>query len=270
MNRVKRVPLDPEAAARLSAMQARVNEAGDFDARVTLAKKLFGSLNRAGLQGVRKSLCRMCPGIERCMFCEDSVGTAIEHFLPKSLFPGEALAWNNYLLACSRCNGKKSDSFAAIATPETRGWAWCGERELSQRVKDNALLDPSDAGVDPSDALWLDLDEGTLIPRRGAEDRLKLRAHWTIDVLDLNRAELTRKRASTFECLLDVLSVPAGQTLGPRLARVQRHVDTMDCPFVWTQAKRQWASSATLKQLAQRLPEAYIEAILKIRPKQAS
>lgn len=46
----------------------------------------------------------MATGIERCMYCEDSHGTDIEHFRPKSEYPTFAFTWENYLLACSECN----------------------------------------------------------------------------------------------------------------------------------------------------------------------
>jgi hypothetical protein len=38
------------------------------------------------------------------MYCEDSLGTDIEHFWPKMAYPERAFAWDNYLLACSHCN----------------------------------------------------------------------------------------------------------------------------------------------------------------------
>ncbi|WP_224240151.1 HNH endonuclease family protein [Hyalangium gracile] len=40
----------------------------------------------------------------RNMYCEDSAGTDIEHFWPKSEYPEKAFSWTNYLLACSGCN----------------------------------------------------------------------------------------------------------------------------------------------------------------------
>jgi hypothetical protein len=54
----------------------------------------------------------MCSGIERCMYCEDSSGTAIEHFHPKSMYPGKAFQWSNFLWACAFCNSNmKRDQF---------------------------------------------------------------------------------------------------------------------------------------------------------------
>lgn len=38
------------------------------------------------------------------MYCEDSLGTDIDHFWPKSDYPDRTFLWENYLLACSHCN----------------------------------------------------------------------------------------------------------------------------------------------------------------------
>lgn len=54
----------------------------------------------------------MAPGLKRCMYCEDSLGTDIEHFWPKATYPEKAFLWENYLLACSFCNSnEKRDQF---------------------------------------------------------------------------------------------------------------------------------------------------------------
>lgn len=61
---------------------------------------------------IKDALRSMCSGIERCMYCEDSKGTDIEHFRPKSDYPHLAFTWSNYLLACSHCNSnEKRDEF---------------------------------------------------------------------------------------------------------------------------------------------------------------
>jgi uncharacterized protein (TIGR02646 family) len=49
----------------------------------------------------------MASGRERCMYCEDSAGTDIEHFYPKSMYPSRCFRWHNYLLACSHCNSNE-------------------------------------------------------------------------------------------------------------------------------------------------------------------
>lgn len=61
---------------------------------------------------IRATLDRMCSGVERCMYCEDSSWTAIEHFVPRAMDPLLTFEWTNYLAACSECNSNhKRDEF---------------------------------------------------------------------------------------------------------------------------------------------------------------
>jgi uncharacterized protein (TIGR02646 family) len=54
---------------------------------------------------------------KKCAFCESLITHVdygqIEHFKPKSSYPGLCFDWNNFLLCCSICNGKsnKGDKF---------------------------------------------------------------------------------------------------------------------------------------------------------------
>lgn len=56
---------------------------------------------------------------ERCMYCNDSRGTDIEHFRPKARFPSQAFLWKNMLLACTGCNRKKDDQFPVDSAGES-------------------------------------------------------------------------------------------------------------------------------------------------------
>lgn len=53
---------------------------------------------------VRERLADMAKGRARCMYCEDSQGTDIDHFEPIDRAPQKAYEWENYFLACSYCN----------------------------------------------------------------------------------------------------------------------------------------------------------------------
>lgn len=48
---------------------------------------------------------------EYCSYCEMHLDAslAVEHVQPKSLHPGLALLWDNFLLGCSNCNSIKND-----------------------------------------------------------------------------------------------------------------------------------------------------------------
>jgi hypothetical protein len=62
--------------------------------------------------GVAVDLLRSMVGeTERCMYCSDSRGVAVDHFWPKTPYPGRAFNWLNMLLVCDACNRKKGDAF---------------------------------------------------------------------------------------------------------------------------------------------------------------
>ncbi|MGW4650582.1 HNH endonuclease [Kitasatospora sp. NPDC004289] len=113
------------------------------------------------------------------MYCEDNLGTDIDHFQPIAVAPERAFDWPNHLLACSHCNSnQKRDEYPC--DPDG-----------------NALLvDPS--REDPAEHLTLLLASGEYQPesRRGAE---------TIRVFDLNRIELRAGRQDAFVTAQDVL-----------------------------------------------------------------
>lgn len=101
MRRVVRLPLPAAAAGELARLTAKVKRAPD---RAAKAAELWRRRPRAAFDEVRGTLERMATGRVRCMYCEDSLGTDIEHFYPRARYPGRAFSWSNYLLACSHCN----------------------------------------------------------------------------------------------------------------------------------------------------------------------
>ena len=104
------------------------------NARKTKAmKRVFGVLTE--MTGVR------C----RCMYCEDSRGTTIEHFRPKSTYPEKSFVWLNMLLLCQGCQSHKGDRF----TLDTNGGA--------------LLIDPTTE--DPWDFLFFDSRTGIITGR---------------------------------------------------------------------------------------------------------
>jgi uncharacterized protein (TIGR02646 family) len=82
---------------------------------------------------------------ERCMYCEDSRGTDIEHFRPQSLYPDQVFRWLNFLWICAACNRSKGDRFPCDAFGEP------------------LLLDPT--LDEPWDHLFFDSDTGEITAR---------------------------------------------------------------------------------------------------------
>ena len=74
----------------------------------------------------------------KCCYCEQSIpgsglGTHVEHFKPQTTYPNLRNVWENLLLACATCNGKKSDEFPLTGNEE------------------QLLLNPSDPNIDPEE-----------------------------------------------------------------------------------------------------------------------
>ncbi|WP_202609753.1 HNH endonuclease [Herbidospora solisilvae] len=119
-------------------------------------------------RGIRWHLEIMAAGIERCMYCGDSLGTDIDHFEPIAHAPARVFDWLNHLLACSSCNSNaKREKFP------------CDENG-------NCLL-VNPTTEDPYDHMRLTLSSGSYyaLSDKGRE---------TINALDLNRRSLTRGR----------------------------------------------------------------------------
>jgi 5-methylcytosine-specific restriction endonuclease McrA len=45
------------------------------------------------------------------MLCSGSESSDVEHFMPKALYPSQAMNWENYLWACGICNRLKGNQF---------------------------------------------------------------------------------------------------------------------------------------------------------------
>ena len=165
---IARVKLDEELARRLDnrTTQLKMNNADSGEARTTWRSA------ETERRGIRSYLEEMAPGIKRCMYCGDNLGTDIDHFEPISSAPIRTFEWLNHLLACSFCNSnQKRHSYP---------------RDPSGKA---LLIDPT--SEDPSRHLALTLSNGeyrALTPQGRA----------SIDVFGLNRADLTRGRAGAF------------------------------------------------------------------------
>lgn len=103
MRKISRQSISP-AAQKLLVKRSRAVQALPSSAQTKEVIRLWAMQRNKALMEVRSTLRRMAPGLNRCMYCEDSEGTDIEHFRPKSKFPMTAFTWENMLWACSGCN----------------------------------------------------------------------------------------------------------------------------------------------------------------------
>jgi 5-methylcytosine-specific restriction endonuclease McrA len=136
----------------------------------------------------------------RCMYCSGSESAEVEHFKPKSVFPKEALIWENLLWTCGVCNRFKGDRFP----PTTE--------------QGESLINP---GIE---CVWdfFFIDEfGNLTPLwRDDENLLDRRATITENILKLNRQALQEARQSSLcdlrQKVEDVLALHSAGKLTPQ------------------------------------------------------
>lgn len=127
--------------------------------------------SRVERRGVRERLAVMAPGIRRCMYCGDNLGTDIDHFEPISRAPLSTFVWLNHLLACGHCNNKKRDSYPCDPS---------GGRLIIDPTRD-----------EPSDHL-------RLILATGKYEALTVTGETTIEIFGLNRPDLVNGRNRAF------------------------------------------------------------------------
>jgi uncharacterized protein (TIGR02646 family) len=163
VRRIKRLPLDRPSAAELKRLTARVGRGRTAAAR---ANRLWKTKSKAVFANIQGVLGKMASGRGRCMYCEDSAGTDIEHFYPKSLYPARAFHWPNYLWACSYCNSNRKRT------------------QFPLHRKRPALIDPS--AVDPMRHLQF-------LPSTGEYAAIGPRGTASIRVFGLNDTSIPRK-----------------------------------------------------------------------------
>lgn len=134
----------------------------------SFAGKAWDNKNRNHFDVIRAQLKAMAAGRSNCMYCDDSVGTDIDHFEPRAHDYARTFDWDNYLLACSHCNSNaKRDNYPLDSHGQP------------------LLIDPS--VEDPDDHLALHPATGKYLT-----DSPKGLA--SIEVFDLNREILKRRR----------------------------------------------------------------------------
>ncbi|MFD7643707.1 hypothetical protein ACFV4P_23975 [Kitasatospora sp. NPDC059795] len=168
---LRRIPLPTNAETLLTKWSGRVSDAGgsskaarDLWVRAASPKK-----------HVRGALEPMARGNVRCMYCDDSRATDIDHFQPIEKAPLRTFVWANHLLACSYCNSNAKRSLYPVDQDGT-----C------------LLVDPT--VEDPADHLVLLLRSGEYL---AVNDSPK--GQQTIDVFGLNRRDLVKGRLDAFD-----------------------------------------------------------------------
>ncbi len=186
MRSIQRTTLSVDEASWLEKQTAKILEKSETERkaeadRVWTNAKKNQSTNQ--LRHVQTRLQNMCNGLERCMYCEDSQGTAIEHFWPRKAKPERTFAWDNLLYACAHCNSNEKRSQFPLTSD-------------GQPL----LIDPT--AEDPMEHLLLVPRTGTYMARlEVATQQASTKGQTSITTFALNRAILETGRRNTWVSL---------------------------------------------------------------------
>lgn len=178
MKKLKRELLSAPTRAFLDE---RTQQVFSSEAPKEEAQRLWKQQDNQAFKEIRAKLEAMATGLQRCMYCEDSAATDIEHFWPKSKYPERAFSWTNYLLACSGCNSNHKREQFPLDEADTP-----------------LLIDPT--AEDPQEHLVLSVTTGKFRPKkRGGQESSKGRN--SIGVFGLGRDQLERGRKNAWIAL---------------------------------------------------------------------
>lgn len=105
MQPIRRPVLEQALEDYLRFWQAQIDQGADM-ADIWKRQRQSASMRR-----IEQVLRGMTGPRERCMYCEDSRGTDVEHFWPKTRYPERVFQWINLLLICAACNRSKGGRF---------------------------------------------------------------------------------------------------------------------------------------------------------------
>ena len=256
--------LDAKTARGLDAYQGKVDGAGAYAEQVAAGKHLFNRHNRRRNRVfgvVRHTLEGMCFGVQRCGYCEDSVGDEIEHIRPRNLYPERTFVWENYLLACGGCNRAKSSDFSVL---DGGGRLVNVARRPGAPVRrpapgTPALIDPR--REDPLAFLALDIEDTfEFLPHEDLGGADETRAAHTIKILKLNRDVLWRARRQAYDGYRTrLVEYRHDRDAGASAAQLEvrrEAIRTCDHPTVWHEMQRQRDDIPELQHLFTEVPEA--------------
>lgn len=254
--------LNENTSQQLGRYQYRVDSANTYPERVRKAIELFRRYNQRSndtFRVIRATLEKMCYGVQRCTYCEDSVGDEIEHIKPKDLFPEDSFVWENYLLSCGICNRSKSNCFSIVddegsLLDVTRRH---GDAICKPPLGRPALVDPR--LEDPLDFFHLDImDTFFFLPGDDLTAIDLARSEYTINLLKLNRDALLRARRQA--CgdyrarLVEYIGRRNDGASGNEIEALRNGILHRDHPTVWREMQRQ--SRRILRILFADAPEA--------------
>jgi uncharacterized protein (TIGR02646 family) len=252
--------------ATLATYQAEVDDVAIFAERVATGKKLFKSRNNSAnltFKIIKKVLTKMCSGVRRCVYCEDSLADEVEHIYPKHFYPDRVFSWPNYVYACGPCNGPKESKFAVFTAGADSKveLVRTSDAPLPPPVGISGLLDPR--VEDPAQMLALDIRGGTFwfVPRSSKGTLDYERATYTIETLGLNKRDVlpSARRAAYKDYIAHLTQYVVVRTGGgdeSELQRLAHEIATRQHPTVWAEMRRQHQQLHLVAPLFAAAPEA--------------
>ena len=275
----------------LQKLQGKIDTLSSYKAQVKQAKVLWQNKKKTNPQKsafnrVEKELQNIAIGANNyCNYCEENVGTTIEHIYPRGLFPNKTFVWENYLWTCKECNGKHKVSQFQI-------FKNANSSEIIDLVKDYSFVRPSNEDAvfinprveNPLDYLQLNLESGLFESKENDTDsRAYKRAAYTLKTLQLNtRKNLVASRQKAYQNYQDLLQqyidmqkstssealiaiFPVSNNTKKAPWEKQKDLANLEFqamlfnqahPTVWKEMQGQAESTLSLKNLFQQIPEA--------------
>lgn len=182
-----------DLAQVLAELQAKVDAMPTFAEKAAKAKELWA--NKGGVKGVnafeeiKKILIDLSVYVRVCNYCEHSEGNDIEHIYPKAAFPEKAFVWDNYLLACPKCNtAHKSDKIDVLNDSDD---VVPVSRHMEPVFKRVAFINPR--LEDPARFMILNLTTREFDLLENLSRAEKGMASQTLEILQLNKRDLLKQ-----------------------------------------------------------------------------
>lgn len=172
---------EPGGLLRLrEILRTRRLKSEDFDRKIFAAEAV-----KAALWAMQHLKCCYCEGKYERSFSD------VEHFRPKAGYWWLAYRFDNLYFACASCNRPKKDRFPL----QPSGRALVAEEDPRAVAESALLLDPGfDEVEDHLTFEWINDVGYQIAPRNGSEH-----GRWTIDILGLDRDDLTTRRIDYYE-----------------------------------------------------------------------
>jgi uncharacterized protein (TIGR02646 family) len=293
---IRLISKNPKATSinHLASVQQAILNEPTFEAQAKKASSRWDSKTstraaKEAFADIKKTLIEMCVGVEICVYCEQNEATDIEHIFPKKLYPEKAFSWDNYVLACGKCNTHhKADNFSVFnPRNSTDELDVKPARGTYQPPPTDDALFLNQRNEDPMDffELNLTLQQFIYTPKHPAGTRNRLKAEYTIKLLGLNsRASLVRARQNATKYFRDRLGKYVDAINSTNFAELKAAIDddfgginetldfntekerikqsikedvqTYSHPSVWKELVRQRANLPRINALLNAAPEA--------------